>query len=878
VKRLTNEELNAKIAKAEVHEQFYNDPEGWMSKPDFKRKEQTPGYTGGAGFLAKFKKSTFQWRWWVLEEEEDAGSKKARQILRYFKDQNTQTESGNIDMTKVKSMNISVIKDAPQYALDLNTDEKIYTVACDNEDDMIRWAKVFSKLIDGTYSRSPEERENEEHGADPGEEFSVKFETKESLFMSLEGLSTYTIIVTGFVKRPDGTIGQAESSGKIKEDDYLIGVNDVNLETMTFFDSVAEIGQAEWPMTLHFRRTKADEGIHVDHKGWVLLKAPTSDKFYRRFLQLTTTQQGAKELSYFKPAYGGRQSNRAGFFDLSKLTEIKMVHEMAAIEKLEFRISLHGFDEAGEWMMCVRDTNDMETWANQLKQQDTKMESIEVKAATKEQLLAGALHSGYLKKQSDLNSKIFNNRFFILVGKELAYRKSPEGRRLGGIDLAQVVSLTPQRVEGAEEGTQHRLVLSAKIDDSMQTLTMVTGEEAQIAAWKEKIEASLGHLGDSATINSLETVQATAETAKENEDDDEDEADMADETRDRKATFSQFSSSMAKTQGWMYKKGDVGSLGIRNSTFRKRYFVLNQAELCYYKTKAQVEEGTPTGVVALRRVIEVRESQTTWAENGIDLVTKNRVYTVVPETDEETNVWLDALQEAVDIIDDNVDSLLPPDEDAAQEKLRDEIKASLQKHGEMTKLTGNRLTGIPSWKARYFALAGPVLSYYEKEEDIYNEESDALGTLNMHQVTKVQSSNHPDVEWSMAMNVVCGERTYVFQCQSEDQCTEWMVCIAAGTGKLKMEKRADGTWCSVNPKAELSSRMSTYGKNAASRAKTGRRSVAKRGSVGRGGKRKSLAAKKRASLAANKPMDITSLPEATPETPTEETAPAAADE
>jgi hypothetical protein len=197
-------------------------------------------------------------------------------------------------------------------------------------------------------------------------------------------------------------------------------------------------------------------------------------------------------------------------------------------------------------------------------------------------------------------------------------------------------------------------------------------------------------LGNATVMQELQSSVEEEHTASSMQDDDGDDddfnaADAEDETAEseRRAmrSNSAFGGAMTKTQGWMYKKGDVSKgTGIRNSTYRKRFFVLQQAELCYYKTRAQSLEGTPTGVIPLRRVTNVNWSQTTWAENGIDLITQRRQFTVVPESEEEATMWFDALVEAVDIVQDGTeDSGLPPDEEAAQEKLEAETKASLSK-------------------------------------------------------------------------------------------------------------------------------------------------------------------------------------------------------
>jgi hypothetical protein len=690
-------------------------------------------------------------------------------------------------------------------------------------------------------------RETEEAtGAHAGEEFEVTFETKESLFMNLEGLSTYTIIVVGFVSRPDGSKGQAEASGKIEEDDYLIGVNDVNLEDKSFFDSVTEIQNAEWPMRMKFRRTQACDHLVVRQKGWCLLKEPDASNFHRRYVQLHDA-----DLSYYKPAYGGRQAERHGFVNAAGIICIAAKIDQGAVEKQQFQLTVTV--DGKEWKLCVRDEAEQDAWSEALANKEVyagqglgmgaecEVKAKEVVVATEDELLQSAEHFGTLKKRSELDSTTYSERFFLLKGAELRYYKSnnANSRVLGKISMNNVLTCTPTKVLNAPPGLEFRIKFVSKHadDEEEKVLVLATGAEATIALWQEKLGKCFTTIGNAEAMQELEAIEEeeTATTADdEGDDDDFNDADLdADGTDGRKASAlpSFFANAAQKTQGWMYKKGDVSkSTGVRNSTYRRRFFVLQQAELCYYKTRAQSLEGTPTGVIPLRRVTDVNWSMTTWAENGIDLITPRRQFTVVPESEEDAQMWFDALVEAVDIVQDGTDdSALPPDEDAAQEKLQAEIKASLSKSGSLSKLTGNRLTGGTSWKTRFFALSGSVLSYYEKEADLYNEDVDALGSVNMQTVALIKTSNHPEVDWKRAIELKVGERTYVFQAETSEDIAEWMITIAAATGKLEVEQTLDGSWLSKNPNSQLNKQMSTYGAGAKKRATRGSRRTLQKG-------------------------------------------------
>ena len=53
----TDAELDRQVEQAKIPQAWYQAPEGWMQKPDFKRKEQIPGSTGKSGGLASMFKS-----------------------------------------------------------------------------------------------------------------------------------------------------------------------------------------------------------------------------------------------------------------------------------------------------------------------------------------------------------------------------------------------------------------------------------------------------------------------------------------------------------------------------------------------------------------------------------------------------------------------------------------------------------------------------------------------------------------------------------------------------------------------------------------------------------------------------------------------------
>ena len=92
---------------------------------------------------------------------------------------------------------------------------------------------------------------------------------------------------------------------------------------------------------------------------------------------------------------------------------------------------------------------------------------------------------------------------------------------------------------------------------------------------------------------------------------------------------------------------------------------------------------------------------------------------------------------------------------------------------------------------------------------------------------------------SYTFDMHAGERIWVLACDSDEELRSWMKALCKATKRLKLtDKSIDGNvvLSTVNPKAELTSRLSSYnrtgGKTKKKRFKKGRRASAKPGSAG----------------------------------------------
>jgi hypothetical protein len=83
------------------------------------------------------KSGVFKLRWFVLDVK--------KQKLSYYKeDSGNSPESGFIDCRLINDVTLSALPEAPEYALDLVCKDRVYTIACNSHNEMIRWAYAIN--------------------------------------------------------------------------------------------------------------------------------------------------------------------------------------------------------------------------------------------------------------------------------------------------------------------------------------------------------------------------------------------------------------------------------------------------------------------------------------------------------------------------------------------------------------------------------------------------------------------------------------------------------------------------------------------------------------------------------------------------------------
>ena len=142
--------MSSLAAKVEVRERqleekpdpWFSEPSGWLSKPDFKRKEQKlsqykDGKKPSTSMMGAMMKKGYSRRFFVLNG----------MSLEYYREIDASTPAGAVRLDDVVEVTASVVPDAPPHAIDLRTTDQLFTLAADSDADMVSWALAIQSLI-----------------------------------------------------------------------------------------------------------------------------------------------------------------------------------------------------------------------------------------------------------------------------------------------------------------------------------------------------------------------------------------------------------------------------------------------------------------------------------------------------------------------------------------------------------------------------------------------------------------------------------------------------------------------------------------------------------------------------------------------------------
>lgn len=399
-----------------IHTDWLENPKGFLLKPDFKRKAQHVGAGGKKLNSSRVLRlhlpgNTYRVRWFVLDG----------MILRYFKTSTEEQELGAIHLTSVNAVLPSSVADAPEHALDLVCADRIYTVAGNDREDMVRWATVLTLVLRGEYKPKlmlrPEssiirgssviprpsavakktaltqasrftdangmrmtgtltgDGDAKSQGDDDVKEkiITVTFDQPGPLHLILRGTVDDEVMVCGF---QDGTgsseLGPAEASNVIRVGDHLISINNHYFTNIEFQQAVDLIRGAGRPLTLRFSRVDFQKTSSADTsrvaEGWVLSKESSAHRYRIRMLQL----QDDKVKLYKPSMQGGRVDEPCLVIRMEQVTDIRPTNDMREVVSAftqchpkQWGVTLEGSQSI--FTFYTKNRDDMVQWVDLLK-------------------------------------------------------------------------------------------------------------------------------------------------------------------------------------------------------------------------------------------------------------------------------------------------------------------------------------------------------------------------------------------------------------------------------------------------------------------------------------------------------------------------------
>jgi hypothetical protein len=827
---LDSVKLASKIATLEKRletnpDPWFEEPVGWLSKPDFKRKEQAlsnykeDGSSKGRSITlgAMMGKKTYSRRYFCLQGT----------TLSYYREIDAETPAGAVKLDEVLSVEDSVVPDAPPNSIDLRTKDRIFTLAADNSTEMVNWALAITAAISnkGTTGRQGRAASETGEGEIQWKRFDQCFETKQPLLLNVKGVANrndlqqvtnHWIVVTGFAKGKNGEIGPAEQAGNIKPMDIVVGCNGIDLTELTFNECMSVIRHADWPKTLHFIRDPNTANKKPTIKeAWA--QFGTAGAHRRRYLEV---KEG--EIFHSKPTPGGAISQDPdGRVDLTVVTGARKLEDRSAADDEKFQLIITLKDTAAEVIIACDSLEQLDEWVEAISEAEPSIEKpTELQVIDIADIEANAAVADNLLVFDEITCAFREQRVVLTDGESPSLRCGSRLLGLGASDSPSPVA----SMRSLQAPACASLNANFQVVMETETGTVILGMSSseQLLKWVVALSGILG------VCNPPPQLPAGIDEVP------------VDETWNPVVSYSNSGADRdARVDvnvdnidcdycGYMFKRGEAKTM-MGSTKFRERFFVLKQGKLHYYKTGAQALGDSPTGTINMGDVHEVRTSKDPASPDlAIDIWTRGgRVFIVVPLNAESQSKWLVVLRNAVDEhAEGDVTTVVPktlskrmslmavgvpaaaePENKtrAEEESRRADIKASIKKDGILMKKTDNRVTKVVTMKKRYFCLTTSQIAYYETEADMYAEDSDPLGAISMHQIGEVATSMDPKFLPGCALEVSAqigeaakkdddGTRVYVLEAKDPTEAKEWMEAICVTCGRLKLDMVSENVY------------------------------------------------------------------------------------
>ncbi|KAG2385496.1 hypothetical protein C9374_003311 [Naegleria lovaniensis] len=204
------------------------------------------------------------------------------------------------------------------------------------------------------------------------------------------------------------------------------------------------------------------------------------------------------------------------------------------------------------------------------------------------------------------------------------------------------------------------------------------------------------------------------------------------------------------------KKGHITKQGAKRKNWKKRWFVLHDDTLSYYKSD---NDSYPAGSVKIEidsLVMFVDEFQI-GKKNCFAVVTKNRNYYMFCDLEEEVNEWVYALRASVYYAN------LKKVYNDPRNFLRGDQAKRVEKKGILKKQGGS----FKSIRTRFFVLKDSTLSYYKSEKEM-----EPIDSIDLKGTRVEQTKN---TKCGITLHTV--GRQYFFLAETEKDREEWIEAI-----------------------------------------------------------------------------------------------------
>lgn len=848
------ESLISKLAETleDKPDPWFNNPQGWLSKPDYKRPAQDRANVNDQlkpKFFDRMMKSPYNKRWFVLNTQTRA--------LRYFKDEEhfqAENESGSIDLSKVVKVAFSKVYDAPEFSLDLISLDRHFTVVAESHSQMIRWAYAFNiSVIDAPKKNAPKTSSNNTNqkvglATDKWQRFDFTYDTPGPLRLNVMGscirnrkgdVLNNWIKVTSFELCSNGTPGRSELSGMISVNDYIVGVNGVDLTSQSFNDSMEVIGNSTWPKTIHFLRDDAASKVSNRVEGWLNVNYPALNRIRRRYGEIRNDA-----IHFRKPAPGGAAMNqRDSYFLLSSIDFIKPIHDktLPLDQQYVLRINckadstVEQVDEndrslggtrveilelyfpsenlLNSWRSCIVSPTELSSSGSIVPIQVMAKEVIEL--SSQDELTT---NFGDLAIKSPLTGQ-FSVRDVNISQGYLKWNRVTANRSTNSsntkktersvflcnsinCELRAVRALNDTNLLNTKKENFYQYQLS--ITTISQTIVIGMKSEVTIKSWLVKLRemVSLSPLSGGVVIS--EGVEKGSTIGNEADNDFQDTFQGI-----PGMNISGDDENSIVVKGYLYSKKSERA-GNGKLDFQKKWFVMQDFQMTSYKSPSEARtQSLSLGRIDLRSVLEVKECVDEHApENSFEIVTnmmgtQNQpiVHLLVAEDEEELYRWIDSISDILDLRYAIVPGSLDDKSEMGDKDRRKALQDAVLYSGRLLMKRLNRLTQTTTWRDRFIVIVAGTVYYYENENDYYDVEKDCTGEIPVVAIMHVETSVDPKCTAGCGFDIQArvqeggdssGIRAYVFEAPSIAIAKEWMEKLCQATNCLTLKEKPGG--------------------------------------------------------------------------------------